>query len=124
MSAVSPQKALSPKKLISVRQRLALVPATGRTTASRTPFVVSCWCRFVVVKALMDVLWTVGSPAIGRSGSIGRTKPLSGSKAPPLSGSVCSTHTTRSPAARAESTSRPTRSTTWGLAMACQSSAR
>ena len=40
MSALSPQKALSAKKLISVRQRLALVPATGRSSASRTPFVV------------------------------------------------------------------------------------
>lgn len=40
MSALSRQLVLSPRRLVSVRQRLALVPATGRTNASRTPFVV------------------------------------------------------------------------------------
>ena len=61
-----------------------------------------------MVNALCAVLTSVGSPSPGASPSISRTWPLAGSKTPPVPGSACRTQTTRSPRARAASTSRST----------------
>ncbi len=85
-----------------------------QTVRSRIPRSVRSCCRLVVVKALCEVLASSGSPSSGRSSSITLTWPRAGSKTPPLPGSACSTHTTRSPSRRARRTSRPTRSAICG----------
>jgi len=74
-------------------------------TTSVTPRLVSNCCRFVVVKALCEVLVSTGSWSAGASGGMIATSPDAGSNVLPVPGSLCRTQMTLSPAARAACTS-------------------